>query len=58
MTGLPIHYWILRGLLIVVIVATIVAVAVLVPWRDILLQYHLIVIDWTPHIVRGIEETP
>lgn len=46
MTGLPIHYWILRGLLIVVVLATIAAIAVLVPWRD-LLQYHIIVIDPT-----------
>jgi hypothetical protein len=57
MTGLPRHYWILRGLLIVVVLATIAAIAVLVPWRDLLLQYHVVVIDPTPHIVGGIEGT-
>lgn len=36
MTGLPVHYWILRGLLILVVLATIAAVALLVPWGDLL----------------------
>jgi len=57
MTGPPTHYWILRGLLIVVVLVTIVAIAVLVPWRDLLLQYHVVLIDSTPHIVEGIEVT-
>lgn len=32
MTRLPIHYWIIRGLLIVAVLATIVTIAMLVPW--------------------------
>lgn len=55
MTGLPMHYRILRGLLVVVVLATIAAIAVLVPWRDLLVQYHIIVIDPMSRIVGWIE---
>jgi len=56
MIEVPIHYWILRGLLIGVVVVTIGTAVVLVPWKELFLQLDAVVSQWPADLVRRVEE--
>lgn len=43
MTKIPMHYWVIRGVLIAVVVGVTIATAVLVPWIEVLLALNAIV---------------
>ncbi len=56
MIEVPLHYWILRGLLIGVVVVTIGTAVVLVPWKELFLQLDAVVSQWPADLVRRVEE--
>jgi len=56
MIEVPIHYRVLRGLLIGVVVVTIGTAVLLVPWKELFLQLDAIVSQWPADVVQRVEE--
>lgn len=56
MIEVPIHYRVLRGLLIGVVVVTIGTAVLLVPWKELFLQLDAIVSQWPTDVVQRVEE--